>query len=106
MTDACDYVGGDFYSGPAQHSPACKVYDGITCSKPFEFYVSRTRLFTDHVTMKPMEEIRAEALPSRYQTRCSSRSIRPRCSGAMWPAAARYMPAAHRRSTVPALPFC
>jgi len=64
MTDACDYVGGDFYGGPAQHALACKVYDGITRSKPFEFHTSRTRLFTDHVTMKPMEEIRAEAFVS------------------------------------------
>ncbi len=64
MTDACDYVGGDFYGGPAQHSLACKVYDGLTRSKPFEFHTSRTRTYSDHVTMKPMEEIRTEAFVS------------------------------------------
>jgi len=61
MTDACDYVGGDFYGGPAQHSLACKVYDSITRTHPFEFHTSRTRLYTDHVTVKPLEEIRTEA---------------------------------------------
>ncbi|MCL5999544.1 MAG: alpha-L-fucosidase [Chloroflexi bacterium] len=61
MTDACDYVGGDFYGGPAQHSLACKVYNGLTRHKPFEFHTSRTRIYSDHVTVKPMEEIRTEA---------------------------------------------
>jgi hypothetical protein len=61
MTDACDYVGGDFYGGPAQHSLACKVYDGLSRHKPFEFHTSRTRLYSDHVTVKPLEEIRTEA---------------------------------------------
>lgn len=56
-----DYVGGDFYGGLLQSSLACKVYNGLTRSKPFEFHTSRTRIFTDHVTVKPMDEIRTEA---------------------------------------------
>ncbi len=61
LAEACDYVGGDFYGGPAQHSLACKVYHGLTRRRPFEFHTSRTRIFSDHVTVKPMEEIRTEA---------------------------------------------
>jgi hypothetical protein len=61
LTEACDYVGGDFYGGPTQHSLACKVYHGLTRHRPFEFHTSRTRTFTDHVTVKPMEEIRTES---------------------------------------------
>jgi hypothetical protein len=60
-TQASDYVGGDFYGGPLQSSLACKVYDGLTRSKPFEFHTSRTRIYTDHVTVKPMDEIRTES---------------------------------------------
>ena len=61
LTEACDYVGGDFYGGPVQHSLACKVYHGLTRRRPFEFHTSRTRTDSDHVTVKPMEEIRTEA---------------------------------------------
>jgi hypothetical protein len=61
LRDACDYVGGDFYGGPIQHSLACKVYHGVTRRRPFEFHTSRTRIYSDHVTVKPMEEIRTEA---------------------------------------------
>jgi len=61
LTQACDYVGGDFYGGPAQHSLACKVYDSLTRTHPFEFHTSRTRIYTDHVTVKPMDEIGTEA---------------------------------------------
>jgi hypothetical protein len=61
LAQACDYVGGDFYGGPLQSSLACKVYDGLTRHKPFEFHTSRTRIYTDHVTVKPMEEIRTES---------------------------------------------
>jgi hypothetical protein len=61
LAGACDYVGGDFYGGPIQHSLACKVYHGLSRRRPFEFHTSRTRIFTDHVTVKPMEEIRTEA---------------------------------------------
>lgn len=55
-----DYASGDFYGGPAQHSLACKVYHGLTRTRPFEFVTSRTRIYTDHVTVKPMAELRTE----------------------------------------------
>jgi len=61
MRDACDYVGGDFYGGPLQHSLACKVYDSVTPNHPFEFHTSRTRNACDHVTVKPLDEIRVES---------------------------------------------
>ncbi|MFN8008355.1 MAG: beta-galactosidase trimerization domain-containing protein [Terriglobia bacterium] len=62
LASACDYVGGDFYGGPSQHSLACKIYDGLTRTHPFEFHTSRTRDFHDHVTAKPMGELRIESL--------------------------------------------
>lgn len=61
LTEACDYVGGDFYGGPAQQSLVCKAYDGLSRTHPFEFHTARTRIFTDHVTMKPMDELRTES---------------------------------------------
>ncbi|MFH1568432.1 MAG: alpha-L-fucosidase [Gemmatimonadota bacterium] len=61
LTEACDYVGGDFYGGPTQHSLACKAYYSLSRSRPFEFHTSRTRVFTDHVTVKPMAELATEA---------------------------------------------
>ena len=61
LTGACDYVGGDFYGGPTQHSLACKLYHSLTVQRPFEFHTSRTRHPTDHVTVKPQEEILGEA---------------------------------------------
>lgn len=61
MARVCDYVGGDFYGGPPQHSLACKVYHGLTQRKPFEFHTSRTRDFRDHVTVKPLAELRTES---------------------------------------------
>jgi hypothetical protein len=62
LTQACDYVGGDFYGGPAQQSLVCKAYYGLTRTHPFEFHTSRTRIFNDHVTMKPVDELRTESL--------------------------------------------
>jgi hypothetical protein len=61
LTEACDYVGGDFYGGPAQHSLACKLFNSVTRSRPFEFHTSRTRILTDHVTVKPIPELCTEA---------------------------------------------
>ena len=61
LTQACDYVGGDFYGGPAQQSLVCKAYYGLTRTRPFEFHTSRTRHPTDHVTMKPVDELRTES---------------------------------------------
>jgi len=62
MTEACDYVGGDFYGGPAQQSLVCKAYYGLTQHRPFEFHTSRTHNPTDHVMMKPAEELRTESM--------------------------------------------
>lgn len=61
LTQACDYVGGDFYGGPAQQSLVCKAYNGLSKTHPFEFHTSRTRIFSDHVTMKPLDELRTES---------------------------------------------
>jgi len=64
LRDAMDFVGGDFYGGPAQHSLVCKTYYGLTRNRPFEFMTSRTRNLRDHVTIKPIEEIRIESFLS------------------------------------------
>ncbi len=61
ISQACDFVGGDFYGGPAQHSLVCKAYYGLSRNLPFEFHTSRTRNLNDHVTIKPIEEIRIES---------------------------------------------
>ena len=60
LSTLADYPSGDFYGGPTQHSLACKVYHGLSRTRPFEFVTSRTRIFTDHVTVKPMAELRTE----------------------------------------------
>ena len=61
LRDAMDYVGGDFYGGAAQHSLVCKAFHGLTPHRPLEFMTSRTRNLHDHVTIKPIEEIRTES---------------------------------------------
>jgi hypothetical protein len=61
LAQACDYVGGDFYGGPAQQSLVCKAYYGLTPNLPFEFHTSRTHDPTDHVMMKPGDELRTES---------------------------------------------
>jgi hypothetical protein len=60
LSTLADYPSGDFYGGATQHSLACKVYHGLARTRPFEFVTSRTRIFTDHVTVKPMPELRTE----------------------------------------------
>ena len=61
IASQCDYVGGDFYGGPLEHSLVCKAYDGLTRGRPIEFMTSRTRRGNDHVTQKPLEEMLTEA---------------------------------------------
>src|SRR5207245_5243329 len=61
MRDACDFVGGDFYGGPAQFSLVCKTYQSLSPKRPFEFMTSRTKDLTDFVTIKPAEELRIES---------------------------------------------
>ena len=60
ITNACDYLGGDFYGGPTQYSMVCKAYAGLTRNRPFEYHTSRTSDLRDHVTIKPMERLRVE----------------------------------------------
>lgn len=61
LRDAMDYVTGDFYGGPAQHSLVCKTFAGLTPHRPFEFATSRTRDLRDHATTKPFAEIQQES---------------------------------------------
>lgn len=61
LAAACDYVGGDFYGGPRQHSLACKVFGSLSRSRPFEYHTSLTVGLGDHVTVKPAAQLRAEA---------------------------------------------
>jgi hypothetical protein len=61
-TEASDSVGGDFYGGLTQFSLACKAFNGLNRVRPFEFMTSATNNITDFVTMKPLDELRAESL--------------------------------------------
>ena len=66
-TEACDFVGGDFYGGPAQFSLVCKAFNGMSRMRPFEFMTSRTNDLTDFVTIKPKDELRLESfIPSLH----------------------------------------
>jgi hypothetical protein len=61
LSKACDYVGGDFYGGPSQLSLACKVFDGLSRIKPFEFHTSRTIGLGDFESIKPESEMKSSA---------------------------------------------
>ena len=61
ITKVCDYLGGDFYGGPAQKSLVCKAYNGLNQNRPFELMTSRTRSGKDQVTEKPLDELRTES---------------------------------------------
>ncbi|MCY4109172.1 MAG: hypothetical protein OXG11_09105, partial [Chloroflexi bacterium] len=61
LAEACDFVTGDFYGGPASHSLVCKAYTSLTRDRPFEMATSRTIGMTDHVTIKPKDQIRVES---------------------------------------------
>lgn len=66
-TEACDSVGGDFYGGVSQFSLACKAFQSLNRTRPFEFMTSRTTSLVDFVTIKPIHQLRAESfLPSIY----------------------------------------
>ena len=60
ITNACDYLGGDFYGGPTQYSMVCKAYTGLTRNHPFEYHTTCTSDLHDHVTIKPIERLRVE----------------------------------------------
>jgi hypothetical protein len=55
-TNACDYVGGDFYAGPTEQGLICKLFNSLTGS--FEFHTSRCTGLGDHTTVKSMEHLR------------------------------------------------
>lgn len=57
LTEACDYLSGDFYGGAAEYSLACKTFRSLSRRQPFEFLTSRTRRLNDHVTTKTLEEM-------------------------------------------------
>jgi len=61
ISKACDFVSGDFYGGPAQKSVVCKAYNGLSQTRPFELMTSRTRSGKEHVTEKPIDELRTES---------------------------------------------
>jgi hypothetical protein len=60
-TETCDYVGGDFYGGPAQFSLVCKAFNSLSRKRPFEFMTSLTSNLTDFVTLKPTQELQIES---------------------------------------------
>jgi len=61
LREACDYVGGDFYGGPAEYSLACKLFTSLSPTAPFEFHTSRTVLIPDFATMKSQTELTISA---------------------------------------------
>jgi hypothetical protein len=61
IRDACDYVGGDFYGGPAEYSLACKLFNSLTLERPFEFHTSRTLNLNDFETIKSLHELTLSA---------------------------------------------
>ena len=58
-TDACDYVGGDFYAGATEQSLICKLFRSLTGS--FEFHTTRCTDLSDHTTMKSPEHIELQS---------------------------------------------
>ncbi|MCM8900060.1 alpha-L-fucosidase [Caldicoprobacter algeriensis] len=58
ISQASDYIGGDFYGGFMQQSFVCKLYYGLTRNQPFEYMTSRCYPnLRDHTTMKSREMI-------------------------------------------------
>ena len=63
LNQASDYAAGDFYGGPAQYSLACKAFDSLTKTHPYEFMVGAPP--EDEfisVSLKPKDELRLESL--------------------------------------------
>ncbi|MDR1599651.1 MAG: alpha-L-fucosidase [Oscillospiraceae bacterium] len=58
-TDACDYVGGDFYAGPTEQGIICKLFNSLCGS--YEFHTSRCLSLHDHTTMKSPEMIHLQS---------------------------------------------
>jgi hypothetical protein len=60
-TQTCDFVGAHLAEGPDEYSLACKALDALTRTRPFEFMTSVTNNLRDHVTIKPLDELRIES---------------------------------------------
>jgi hypothetical protein len=58
-TDACDYVGGDFYAGTTEQGLICKLFNSISGS--FEFHTSRCLGLNDHTTSKTAEHLKLQS---------------------------------------------
>jgi hypothetical protein len=58
-TDACDYVGGDFYAGPTEQGLICKLFNSLAGS--FEFHTSRCLGLGDHTTSKTAEHLKLQS---------------------------------------------
>jgi hypothetical protein len=62
INQASDYASGDFYGGPNQYSLACKTFDALTKTHPYEFIVAAGSDGLDRVSLKSKEELRLESL--------------------------------------------
>ena len=62
LNQASDYAGGDFYGGPAQYSLACKAFDSLTKTHPYEFQVGAPSEELFRLSLKPKDELRMESL--------------------------------------------
>ncbi|MDR2525454.1 MAG: alpha-L-fucosidase [Oscillospiraceae bacterium] len=58
-TDACDYVGGDFYGGITQQGLVCKLFGSLAGS--FEFHTSRCVNLFDHISTKSPVELEIQS---------------------------------------------
>jgi len=61
LTEHCDYASGDFYGPPTQHSVACKIFEALSQTKPFEFMTSRCVDLHDHVTIKSSSQMETQS---------------------------------------------
>ncbi len=63
VSNASDFVGGDLYGGPKNHSLACKFYKNITKNQPFDYMFSRCKpALTMHTLTKTPDEMKLEIM--------------------------------------------
>ena len=67
LNQASDYAGGDityssFYGGPPAYSLACKAFDSLTKTHPYEFIVGAPADGLFRLSLKPKDELRLESL--------------------------------------------
>jgi len=60
IVETCDYLFGDFYGGPIQHSLACMIYHSLRPDRPFEYATFVTENFYEHVSTKTPAEVTTE----------------------------------------------